>query len=72
MLNIEIVGAFLQNLESSVLGRRPYEAHVADNAVTIDAAPIGAVSLVIFGANRRRLRMLRGAPSLGAPGCFTL
>jgi hypothetical protein len=72
MLNVEIVGTFAQNPESSVLGRRPYEAHVANKtAVTIDAAPIGAVSPLIFGANRRGSRMLQGARSRGAPGCLT-
>jgi hypothetical protein len=30
MLNVEIVGTFAQNPESPVLGRRPYEAHVAN------------------------------------------
>jgi hypothetical protein len=30
MLNVEIVGTFAQNPESSVLGRRPYEVHVAN------------------------------------------
>jgi len=30
MLNVEIVVTFAQNPESPVLGRRPYEAHVAN------------------------------------------